>query len=273
MIEENKHIKFLKKIGFLIRYNDLELYHGRSQVSSEPWFVRNDIDNSCNVTRDNIMGIPCLCVANYDIAESYAKGTTLGGLSGKMKIHEIVSLHEDSLIVNEKFNVNKLSEKEALKFFQAIQHLTKGAIKNYLEFAKVPFEIFEQIRAHNGIELISESEEKSICDTLISNDNSITKSDIIKVIGAINSNLFFQKLPLFTIAGYVFDCGEKRDFVLSGGEKYRLNQDYVRTVLDANNIIAVNKKSLSSDRDYIVYVFNLDKVQTLEFLEKEEKEK
>ena len=114
--KKEKHLNFLKKVGFLIDYDKLKLYHGRGQTSNDEWHVRKDIDNSFNANPNNIMGVPCLCVASYGIAESYAKGATMNGRSGTMEIHEIVSSDDKSLIVNEKFSINKLSENEAIKF-------------------------------------------------------------------------------------------------------------------------------------------------------------
>ena len=69
-----------------------------------------------------------------------------------------------------------------------------------------------------------------------------------------------------TISSYVFDTREQRNSMLSGGQKYPIDQNYIRSILDRNNIIGINKKAFSGSNDYIVYVFNLSKVQDAEKL-------
>lgn len=264
LAKKEKHINFLKKIGFLIAYNSLELYHGRRQETNEDWFVRSDIDNSFDKNRNNIMGIPCLCVASYAVAESYAKGSSFDDPS-KMKIYEIVSTDENALIINEKFNINKLSENDVLKFYQAIQSLTSGALKSYLNTLNSSELVLAEIdKKSNEYELISEVGEAEIYNRMISNGKRVSKDLVNKVVGAINSQINFQHLPMMTISSYVFDTRKKRNSVPSGGQKYPINQDYIRSILDRNNIIGINKKAFSGSNDYIVYVFNLSKVQDAE---------
>ena len=273
--KKQKAIDYLKKIGFLVNYNDLELYHGRVKMPGEnDWFVKNNVDNSNNKTRDNIMGVPCLCVANYDIAESYAKGSSLNGQSGKMEIHEIVSLDYNSLIVNEKFKLGRLSQNDLTKFYSAIRSLSKGSVKNYCKDIDNYEFILNEIKSSFGFDsIISMQDELVIFDNINKQGVCVSEKSIEKIVSAINAYNWFNCMPVMAVSDYVFLQGEKRNCFPSGGYLYRQDLGLIRKIFDDNNIIALEKKSFSSDRDHIVYVFNLDKVQSLEHLQKDEKEK
>ena len=269
-----KAVEYLKKTGFLINYNNLELYHGRAKMPNEKnWFVKSDVDNSHNTTRDNIMGVPCLCVASFDIAESYAKGASLGGRSGNMEIHEIVSLDNDALIVNEKFKLGKLSQNELIKFYAAIRSLSKGSVKNYCKNIKNADLVLNEIKSSFGYDsIISMGDELVIFDNLNKQGVNVSEKSIEKIVGAINAYNWFNNMPVMAVSDYVFLQGEKREVFTSGGYLYRQDLGLIRQIFDNNNIIALKKKSFSAEKDHIVYVFNLSKVQTAEVVQREEKE-
>lgn len=265
--KKEKHLNFLKKVGFLTKYNDLELYHGRvkSKNETKAWKVRLDIDNSSKTTRDNIMGIPCLCVANYSVAEAYAKGSSLDGRSGESEIHEIVSLDDDSLIVNEKFKIGRLSQSELEKFHNAIKSLSRGSIEKYCKNIDNAEFILNEIKLNFGYDsIISMQDELIIFDNINKKGINVSERSIEKIVGAVNAYNWFNHMPIMAISDYVFLQGEKRKVFTSGGHIYNQNLDIIRNIFDINNIIALEKKSFSSERDHIVYVFNLNKIKAKE---------
>lgn len=268
-------IEYLKRIGFLIVYNDLELYHGRVKSKGElkKWKVQVDVDNSSKAIRDNIMGIPCLCVANHDIAEAYAKGTSLNGMAGEGEIHEIIALDNESLIVNEKFKLGKLSQKELDKFYNAIKSLSKGSVKKYCKDINNGDLILSQIKESFGDKsMISVQDEALILDNLNKQGYIISEAAVQNVVGAINAYNWFNNMPVMAVSDYVFLQGDKRNVFTSGGHIYNQNLELIRQIFDTNNIIALKKKNFSSEKDHIVYVFNLEKVQTAEKANLQEKE-
>ena len=266
--KKEKHINFLKKIGFLLNYNDLDLYHGRSQTADEEWHIRTDVDNSSSVEKDNIMGIPCLCVASYDVAENYARGTSLGGRNGVMSVYKIVSTDEDSLIAIEKFNVNKLSPNDTIKFFQAIQALTQGSLNGFFKKLNISDMIILEIKRLCGnSKLISQTDEEIIFNNLLNEGFEIDTKLINKIVGAINSKILFNKLPVITVSDFVFLEKGKRDYVTSGGEKYSVNHELIKYIMDVNNIIGLKKKVFAGINDDIVYVFNLSKIISSELIQ------
>jgi len=273
--KRNNAIEYLKKIGFLINYNDLELYHGRVKCQGEEdWFVKSNIDNSHKTTRDNIMGVPCLCVASYDIAEAYARGTSLEGRSGKSEIHEIVALDNASLIVDEGFKLGKLSENELRKFYNAIYALSKGVLKKYVANIDNSDDILNEIQQCYGVKyMLSVQDEAVIFDNLCKKGVSVSEKTIEKIVGAINSNDWFNSMPIMAVSDYVFALDKQRKTFPSGGYIYSQNMDIIRAIFDTNKIIALKKKnSISSSlSNNIVYVFNLNKVQTIEKIENQEK--
>ena len=266
--KKQKHISFLRKVGFLMRFNDLELYHGRSGAPEEDWCVKTDIDNSHSENSNNIMSVPCLCVASFSIAESYARGTSLNGMTGKMKIHEIVATDDDALVINEKFDVNKLKDGEAIKFFQAIEGMTSGVLKKFFEQSENGLWLIGKLReTQQEFRLIEESRENEIFQVFSEENRALDLETVENVVSAINTQLYFQRFPLMMASNHVFDDDAQRKFMNAGGMRFRLNQDYLRFLFDQNNVIALNKKKYSGVNDYIVYVFNLGKVQTLEKLQ------
>ena len=253
--KRDKCINFLKKVGFLIRYNDLELYHGRCG-NGEDWSIKNDFDNSSNVSRDNIMGIPCLCVASYSIAESYANGASLGGRSGKPCVYKIISKNDESLVVDEKFSVNKLSEGEVIKFYQAVRTLIGGKLKGFLAEDEVVLD--EIVGSFDG--WIDYETEGLLCKKLSAKCGNVDKNAVKKAVGAFNAKISLESRPVRIMSDFVFASKEKRDFFTSGGKAYSFNQEFVRYVLECNNIIGLKKKAFSSDSGNIVYIFNLNGV-------------
>ncbi len=268
IFKRQKRLNFLKKVGFLIRYNDLELYHGRSSFAEEDWCVRTDVDNSHSANANNIMSVPCLCVASYCVAESYARGTSLDGRAGTMKIHEIVSIDDESLIINQKFNPNKLTEAESIKFFQAIKGVTSGVLKNLFAQSEDALWIISKLREiSREFHLIEESKEKEIFQMFCKENPTLCMETAQQVVGAINTQLYFQYFPVMMASNHVFDDKDHQKFMNAGGGRFRLNQDYLRCLFDKNNIIAIEKKKFSGSSDHIVYVFNLSKVQDAEKLQ------
>ena len=262
-------IEYLKKIGFIFNYSDFDLYHGRVKKKDEldDWKVEPNIDNSHSKNRDNIMAIPCLCVASHDIAEAYASGTSLNGQNGEMQIHEIVSLDDESLMIDEGVNINKLTQNQLVKFYSAIRCFSKGVLGKYCKSLDDIDIIKEQIKANfSDRMMLSVQDESEILSNLKKQGVEVKKEDVEKVVGTINTYNWFNNMPLQAIETYLFALGEKRTFVKSGGFLYRQNQELVKEIFDANNIIAVKRKNpaSASKTDNIVYVFNLEKVQTAE---------
>lgn len=264
-----KHINFLKKVGFLIRYNDLELYHGRCG-NGKAWSINVDFDNSADVNRDNIMGIPCLCVASYPIAESYAKGASLSGMTGEVCVYKIVS-DDDALIADESFNVGKLSEGDAIKFFQAIRALSKGRLRSFLTQEQF---ILSEVEKEYGLEgLIDEECESVICEKIRRKCGNVDNGVVRKVVGAINASLSFERMPVTTISDFVFVQKDRRCFFPAGGRKYSFNQNLIRYILDKNNIISLKKRTFLKENNNVVYIFGLNKVKIDEMQREEEMQK
>jgi len=134
--------------------------------------------------------------------------------------------------------------------------------------------ILNEIREkYQDLTLISEAEEKSIYQILMRKNPDISPELLGVVVGAINSNIYFQRAPIMMASNYLFDNPSQRKFLTAGGQKFRLNQEYIRQIFDKNNIIALKKKKFSEDNDDIVYIFNMSKVQTLEKLDTETSER
>ena len=270
--KKEKYLNYLVKIGFLIKYNNLELYHGRCEKEGESWQVRSDIDNSFNVTRDNIMGIPCLCVASYDVAQSYASGTSLGGRTGKMKVYKVVCLDDVSFVINESFDIDKFSGKDRLKFIQEMQAFAQGALRSYCNKLENGSSILQEITASlNKEDCIYQKDEDRIIDDL-NVKGYLDKEVIKKVCGAINSNSVFIKDPIQSSSRYVFGKQDERTVGVNKNNKFTLNQDLVSLIMKKNNIIGLKKKNRAGFDQNIVYVFNMAKVQAFEANIDKEKE-
>ena len=274
--KKKKHINYLKKIGFLISYNDLDLYHGRAKQANETedWKIKVDYDNSCNVVRDNIMGIPCLCVASYNVAEAYADGTTLGGRTAKKEVHKIVSLDDEAFIVNQTFGLPKVSNNELERFFAAIQFLAGDSLNKYVMVAdnseNAVNVLIEIINSYKNRFLLSTDDEDKILNSLLNKGIEISQEEVSKIVGAYNTNGLFTRMPVETVSDFVFEQGDKRNKLKGSGEEYSLNQDLVKLIMKRNNIIGIKKKNRLEVTENIVYIFDLENVQSEEKIEKQE---
>ena len=176
--KKDKYISYFKNVGFLIDFNDMDLYHGRTQANDDKWEIITDFNNSHSVNQDNIMNIPCLCVASHDIAESYARGTSLNGRSGKMMVYKIVA-EEGSFVVNENLDIEKFSENEKFKFNNAVQSFFNGTLSKYLE-GKTTKE--DQLKALKTHESMVKNPTKTVSDYVFNLDDEKIDSEYLELL-------------------------------------------------------------------------------------------
>ena len=113
-------LDFLIKVGMLIPFDSLELYHGRSRGKHEEgtWYVDPSFNNSNNATGNrNINGISALAAADKQTAYKFAKARSL--FSGTPEIHKIDSTIDNALIFNLRFKMDELSKEDKDKCLES----------------------------------------------------------------------------------------------------------------------------------------------------------
>lgn len=272
-------IDFFVKIGLLIPFDSLELYHGRSRKPGEDgeWVVDPNFNNSNNATGNgNINGIPALSTGEKSLAEKFAKERSR--YSGTPELHKIESTIDNALILNRGFDFRKLTPEETRKYLEYAKWLNPNVSKyapvdfEYRDKANTVYNVINEYWANvmrkDRYKYFSYKDVDKIFEMVVAKDPSITKDLVIDIVGAANAKVMLQVNPASALTHFAI-TREKKDrerFDLPGSiEKGPLNLDYIASWAKSIGVVGV-KSSVSSatlDEDIeAYYIFDLNSINT-----------
>lgn len=272
--KQEKHLRFLVKIGMLIPFDErFQLYHGRMEASDEnkPWSIDVNFDNSENKTgNDNVMGISCLCTASKEIAQNYAVNRSLNGLNGKMSIYKVEPNLDGCYIFNEGFDFFKLNANDQHKLLDSLSSLQKGIIKQVKTISgadingMLTFEIIKNLYEKKSI--VTQKDLELLLDAVKMETPEIDFEVINNAVKMLNTRALFIEETVKLMSQYVFGRGKDRGFVKIGNEQIPVSMESLQEWLTLNNVIALRARDKSTEERKkekldVVYIWALDKIK------------
>ena len=271
--------EILIKYGVLIRFSDLELFHGRVNDDSlgEDWKVDPNFNNADNNTKNlNINKISSLSVGDYSVAKEFAdarlkKEKNKGDNKDlSAKIYKIASTDKDAVIVNHNFRFDKLSDSEKQEVYQAIKVLKGFGISEAVpyKFEERQLHTFVADRAkkylaQSGEGFFTKESIDFIYNELKKDVPPIRKELVFDVLSAYNTRTLIGMPKYLKYVIYEYVEASQRDTLNVGG--YPINEKYVAAWLANNHIVgysmSVDSATLRKRID-MCSLFDLEKINT-----------
>lgn len=258
--EKDEAIEFLVRIGVLIPFKDVKLYHGRTSRFDEPgkeWVVDPRFNNAGNNTGNyNVNSISVLSTAEFDVAKDFADSRNAEAyLSRGEKIDpktsqviRIASADPAAMIFNDEFKVENLPQTDRNKVYAALKALSTSRLT---ELAPIRFEdrsdgvmVFEAIRAElvrSGAKIVTDQILSKVKKDLADNGKSVSDKVLEQIGGAMNSRWLILRYPRIMFKKYALEKDEfKRtriDDVFAEGFTGPLSLEYFASWCYSNHII------------------------------------
>ncbi len=257
----------LRRLGLLIPFDKLRLYHGRaSQEGEGEWKVDPNFNNAGNSTGNhNVNRVPALNVGSEEIATKFAirrsednnlsveQEIAKAKLRGEIlkdgdnryglyhpRIHRIVTNNPEANIVDTKFNFSNLNADDKRVYFAAQKKLV---IENPTTIALPKFKEKDDVLPIYNL-LINMAKKNS---TIIIDDNTLNKAKeaFFQTTGRRGSDELFDNLAstINTLNFLALDTCGVIDYYRANkpyefdGKEYVLSQETIKRYMKANNIL------------------------------------
>lgn len=272
-------IQRLKRAGLLKDFNSSNMYHGRTAKPGErTWRIDRRHDNAGNATgHQNINKIAALNVAEREIAADYA-GLRSRTEGGRGELHQIRSSDPDAVIIDRHFSfkrgahgeVRSAAEQKQIRddLVKTMPDLTDAVplpFEQRRALGKTPPSVFYKIA---GKKPMTEQYFTSEDVTKICGQIGLEEETVRKMCGALNTRQMLVMDPGYAARNFLIGREQsKRD------EKYPgalMSQEYFASWSRETRTIGVSRrvKSPNIKKNFRAsYLFELDKIDTVEALE------
>lgn len=229
--------------GVLLRFNDLEVWHGRASMGEE-WRVEssNGFKTSRNVY-DNIL----YATLNKQDAQDFADKRSRRRSDAEPALHQLVATSDESLLLGQ----------EAAKAI-----LPKELVGSPKQFASqqewydpnMNKVVADLLSSHKGL--------ITMVDAHAAAQEAGVDEDVLReFVGVVNS---YMMLVNFQLGNSIAPMLSGRDYIDAGG-MCDLSLDFVRSVLEQNGIVgaveSMNSATLGKTIDGVVIIWDFDGVQ------------
>lgn len=269
-------VEFLKDIGFLIDFNELELYHGRNRGEDEvgEWRVDLQFNNGGNATGNrNVNNRSTLYLGDMSVASEFADARALMN-GGKAEVHRIVSDDKNAVFINLHFQSKKLSNDNLTKFYKALKELSQFGVT---ELAPVRFEQREiastivselkKISSNRDFIYFHENDIRKAIANLRRDGVALDDGLVYQLAESFNARRLMMSSPTLGLSNYMkgnssiyYNAIDK-----ANGDDIKINLDWVASWLVNNHVIGEKVKVWSATLHKTVdtyAVFDKEKINT-----------
>lgn len=277
--ERYRALETLKELGALIPLSEVEVFHGRVNMSDKfpPWEVEPDFANGGNDSGNaNVNKRATLYTGERQIAEDFslarlehlrARTVPTDSQEFRAEVHKIVAHDMDACIFDYNFYPGDLEPEQQAQYRAALQHL---AIMSMTEASPVRFEDREAIQVFHRA-FAQKEEPKIFQDTDLEKlitEAGLDRQTATHLAGAANARTIALSNPGFLINELVGSASDLvSTYITVNGERMDvpLNLEYAQEYLQAAHIVGIRQPVFSATlerRMDVVSFFDLDKVNT-----------
>ncbi len=254
--EKNEHVsreearEMLIEQGVLLRFNDLEVWHGRATMG-EDWRVEssNGFTASRNVYDNILYG-----TLNKKDAQDFADKRSMRKPDAEPALHQLVATSDESLLLSRE-------AAQAILPKELVGSPKKFASQQEWYDPNMNKVVADLLSSHKGL--------ITMVDAHAAAQEAGVDEDVLReFVGVVNS---YMILVNFQMRNSIAPMLSGRDYVDAGG-MCDLSTDFVRSVLEQNGIVgaveSMNSATLGKTIDDVVVIWDFDRVQDKDVHEK-----